>query len=312
MRAVVTVVVLVAIGVAAWWLLVRPNQGPAPEAQRPTPAQTMAEPPPADAAAAPNPSFDIVRIDSNGVTVAAGRADPGSIVTLRLNGVMIAEADADDNGEWSVVLTDPLPPGAGELTLEMRRPDGELVASTQTVVISVPESGEPLIVLGQPGRPSRVLQGIDEGLSAGPLSLDSVDYGDSGAVIFAGRATPGAGVRVLADGDAVGETVATQAGEWTLTVDATLPPGVYDLQIDMIEDGRVTAVITLPFERVSADVLAAGGEVVVQPGASLWRIARNVYGQGLRYTVIYEANAAQIRDPDLIYPGQVFQLPEED
>ena len=51
------------------------------------------------------------------------------------------------------------------------------------------------------------------------------------------------------------------------------------------------------------------GSIVVQPGHSLWRIARETYGRGIRYTVIYEANRAQIRDPDLIYPGQVFVLP---
>ncbi|MDE0941760.1 MAG: LysM peptidoglycan-binding domain-containing protein, partial [Alphaproteobacteria bacterium] len=42
---------------------------------------------------------------------------------------------------------------------------------------------------------------------------------------------------------------------------------------------------------------------------SLWRIARRVYGSGVRYTVIYQANDSQIRDPDLIFPGQVFNLP---
>ena len=48
----------------------------------------------------------------------------------------------------------------------------------------------------------------------------------------------------------------------------------------------------------------------VQPGNSLWRLARRSYGEGLRYTDIYEANKDQIRNPDLIYPGQVFVLPK--
>ena len=48
----------------------------------------------------------------------------------------------------------------------------------------------------------------------------------------------------------------------------------------------------------------------MQPGNSLWRIARRNYGEGIRYTVIYQANREQIRDPDLIYPGQVFEVPE--
>lgn len=50
---------------------------------------------------------------------------------------------------------------------------------------------------------------------------------------------------------------------------------------------------------------------VVVRGETLWRISKRVYGQGLRYTVIYGANTPQIRNPDLIYPGQLFVLPAE-
>ena len=60
-----------------------------------------------------------------------------------------------------------------------------------------------------------------------------------------------------------------------------------------------------PFQRSETVVLADDQSFVVQPGNSLWRIARRSYGEGLRYTVIYEANKDQIRDPDRIYPGQV-------
>ncbi|MBJ6125851.1 LysM peptidoglycan-binding domain-containing protein [Microvirga splendida] len=48
---------------------------------------------------------------------------------------------------------------------------------------------------------------------------------------------------------------------------------------------------------------------IVSRGDNLWRISQRVYGKGLRYTVIYGANQEQIRNPDLIYPGQVFVLP---
>ena len=50
---------------------------------------------------------------------------------------------------------------------------------------------------------------------------------------------------------------------------------------------------------------------IVARGDSLWQISRRIYGQGTRYTVIYDANQAQIRNPDRIYPGQVFVLPTE-
>jgi nucleoid-associated protein YgaU len=72
----------------------------------------------------------------------------------------------------------------------------------------------------------------------------------------------------------------------------------------------VAARIQVPFQR---DQLPEGsvaeGRVVVQPGNNLWRLARAAYGRGVRYTVIYEANRDQIRNPRLIFPGQVFAVP---
>ena len=52
--------------------------------------------------------------------------------------------------------------------------------------------------------------------------------------------------------------------------------------------------------------------VTVQPGFSLWRIARETYGEGVLYVKVFEANRDQIRDPDLIYPGQIFTVPAQE
>tara|TARA_R110002124_G_scaffold9586_17_gene49331 strand:+ start:182 stop:784 length:603 start_codon:yes stop_codon:yes gene_type:complete len=54
----------------------------------------------------------------------------------------------------------------------------------------------------------------------------------------------------------------------------------------------------------------AAGKAIIRRGDNLWTIARRVYGEGVKYTTIYQANTSQIRDPDRIYPGQVFNLPE--
>ncbi|MEN8660411.1 MAG: LysM peptidoglycan-binding domain-containing protein, partial [Marivita sp.] len=50
--------------------------------------------------------------------------------------------------------------------------------------------------------------------------------------------------------------------------------------------------------------------VTVQPGNTLWAIARDRYGEGPAYVKVFEANRDRIRDPDLIYPGQVFSIPD--
>jgi nucleoid-associated protein YgaU len=54
----------------------------------------------------------------------------------------------------------------------------------------------------------------------------------------------------------------------------------------------------------------ASGKAIIRRGDNLWTIARRVYGHGRNYTTIYHANDAQIRDPDRIYPGQIFGLPK--
>jgi nucleoid-associated protein YgaU len=56
----------------------------------------------------------------------------------------------------------------------------------------------------------------------------------------------------------------------------------------------------------------ATGKVVIQPGNNLWQISRVIYGKGRQYTVIYDANKEQIRDPNRIYPGQIFETPGSD
>ena len=84
------------------------------------------------------------------------------------------------------------------------------------------------------------------------------------------------------------------------------------LVLDTSSQGRADEVVTLLVESLPGlSVSTANLFAAVQPGNSLWRIARRVYGDGPKYTEIYEANRSQIKDPDLIYPGQIFRLPEQ-
>ncbi|WP_109260773.1 LysM peptidoglycan-binding domain-containing protein [Hyphobacterium indicum] len=314
MRSLILAAILgaLAIGAAAVFVLTR-TPAPVQQSELATPANPAVD---NDVlVTTPAPSFDIVRIDPAGTAVIAGRGVPEWTLRILADGQSIAETEIDDRGEWVIILNDPLPAGSIELSLEMESGRGEVIRSEQTVLVSIPASRDeiPLVVITRPGEASEVRQGPMTGVATGPLALETVDYDDSGAVIFAGRATPGSRVRIFANGAIVGETSANPEGRWSLRAAETLAPGIYDLQIDMLSvDGEVEAVIALPFERVAPeDVQLGEGRVIVQPGNSLWRIARRVYGEGLRYTVIYRANQDQIRDPDLIYPGQVFSTPSQ-
>jgi len=144
------------------------------------------------------------------------------------------------------------------------------------------------------------------------VAIEVVDYDDAGRLIVSGTAVPDSAVRLYLDGETAGEAAADDRGRWTVRVAEPVAPGTYRLRADMLaDDGTVVARAEIPFRRDAAPAEIPPGhtEVVVQPGNSLWRIARRVYGEGMQYTVIYQANVSQIRDPDLIYPGQIFSLP---
>jgi hypothetical protein len=149
------------------------------------------------------------------------------------------------------------------------------------------------------------------GIVSGALALDSVDYDAAGNVSIGGRAPPQAQLQIYIDNHLIGSSVGAASGRWQLTPQGAVSQGPHNLRVDEVSpDGRVIARVESPFARAEPVVAQEGDTVVVvQPGASLWRIARHSYGTGMRYTVIYEANRTQIRNPDLIYPGQVFVVP---
>ena len=144
-----------------------------------------------------------------------------------------------------------------------------------------------------------------------PLAVETIDYDQAGEVAIGGTARPGRRIGLSLDGQPIGEAVVDATGRWEVRPEAGVEPGAYALEARQRgPDGKVEARVMLPFSRAGRiEELSPGEAVVVQPGNSLWRIARRTYGAGIRYTIIYQANQSQIDDPDLIYPGQIFEIP---
>ncbi len=327
----------VAALIAAWLLL----RGPAPlvPAAPGQPQPTASRPPAALAPAPQPPRFDVARLGARGALVTAGRAAPGAEVQLMEGPHELGRARADSRGEWVILPAEPLAPGLRELSLLARLPGQEPLPGAETVVLLVPEppaapaaplpaltpgasnglvptlpGPAPMALLLPPPTAREAPRPLQTPLAApgqSRLSVDVVDYEDAGGMRFAGAATPGAVVRLYVDDAVLGDAIADTLGRWSLSPAAQPGVGRHRLRADQLaQDGRVVARVEVPFLRDNlAQQTPRDGRVVVQPGNSLWRLARYTYGQGLRYTVIYAANRDQIREPGLIYPGQVFALP---
>jgi nucleoid-associated protein YgaU len=258
------------------------------------------------------PSFDVVRIDPKGNMVMAGRAQPNAVVIIMDGDKEIGRVTADGRGEWVFLPTAPVPPGTRQFSLKTPGKDGAKdLFSEKVVVMSVPErNGEILIVeQSRDGGRSRVLQGPNAPGSGG-LTVEAVDYAADGTFTLNGKADAGSTVQIYLDNEFIGRAVADAKGLWEVAPQSKAKEGKHTIRADQIgANNNVIARVEVPFVLDPAQANMAPGSITVVKGNSLWRIARRNYGEGLMYTLIYEANKDLIKDADLIYPGQVFNLP---
>jgi nucleoid-associated protein YgaU len=307
-------VILLAVAIALSFF---PPKAPLPlESAVTAPAATA---PAATAPAATSPpaaTFDVVRVEPSGAAVFAGRAEPKTRVVVQSGKETIGEATANERGEWLVIPADPLLPGSHELSVGIVDEKGDIALADDVVVVIVPpraaDAVTPLAVKTPRSgtAASTVLQAMG-GDEARPIAIETVDH-RHGRLTIAGRAPPNARLRLYLDGLFLGEVAADSLGLWRLPLDRPMPPGAYQLRADQVADeGRVLARARVPLTLAdgTATVGAPAAAIVVERGDSLWSIARSVYGEGTAYLLIYDANRRQIDDPDLIYPGQVFDLP---
>ena len=272
------------------------------------------------------PSFDVARIGPDGGALIAARAQPGAKIVLLDGGKEIAQGQADANGEWVIIAQNPpLSAGQHELRVIQHVEGRAPVTSDQVVVAVVPDQTKPetppasaeegtlVMIAPSSGAPTLVQPPSAAGVpKSGDLAMSTLHYDEGGRLTITGMATPGAVVRAYINDKMVAEGHAGADGSWRLTPADPVGPGKHKLRLDQLtKDGKPIARLELPFDRVPIPPEAGeSNRLVIVRGDNLWNIARAHYGTGFEYTLIYGANKDQIRNPDLIYPGQVFSLPK--
>jgi len=136
----------------------QPEVKPAdPMAATPKPADPVAAEP-AKAEIVP-PSFDILRVEPDGSIVIAGKAPSGSKVEILTGSKVIGGTTAGTEGDFAVVIEDPLKPGTYQIVLRATDETNVVAMSPETAVVSIPEqiSGQVLALVEQPGQPSKLI-----------------------------------------------------------------------------------------------------------------------------------------------------------
>ena len=115
------------------------------------------------------------------------------------------------------------------------------------------------------------------------------------------------------------EEIAVASAEKTRSVTIEKVPLATDQSTELKANVEITptappvevAATVEPELKVATPKVQAVSKLVIQPGNSLWKLSRQIYGKGRMFTVIYEANRDQLRNPNRIYPGQILTAPAQ-
>ena len=241
---------------------------------------------------APAVTIDTISYSSNGDVILGGRGQAGNFVRIYLDNQSIATSEIAVDGYWSVELSD-IEPGIYTLRIDELNPAGDVVSRAET-----PFKRE-------------AVEELAELMAVETEAEEPRDEVPSGSAVVAKAEADEAQPAVQVETETAPEKPLAQA---VTQVEVNVQPEVaaLDGQFEQSSNGGSAVVEGLPAE--TAPALRAPSKKfrvrTVQPGSTLWAIAKESYGAGIEYFKVFEANKERIRDPDLIYPGQVFEIPD--
>ncbi len=233
-----------------------------------------------DASVAANVTVEAITYTPSGAVQLGGRAQPGAFVRVYLNGTSKGTVLVPDDGAWLTTLPE-TDPGIYTLRVDQLDDAGKVTSRFETPFKR--ETLEALAAVAQPEVAPVVEPATQTEVAAAPE----------------GNTEPAPAVLAPA-------TTATP----TAVADPAVPDPLPAADATVVA-GAVAPVAPAP-QLAEAQPAPAPVSITVQPGFTLWGIAQEKFGDGVLYVQVFEANKDKIRDPDLIYPGQVFTIPQAD
>lgn len=290
-------------------------------------------------------SLDLVNVSPDGVVVLSGQSNAGNLIEIYDGDHLIASASANGKGDWVAVPDMLLTPGTYLLTATTTTEDGDVILSDRAVVIVIPQDTDtpPLVALV----PVNEAVDMQAELLQSPLTEDAKDSVISITDAPVLTVDPNVPAELVADPslpprvtirmiDALTDNRMAVSGFRQGTGNIAVMIDDISAQLSLSPEGYLAEAIipdadqfpvavamtddngeTLASARIILnksklhETLSGNALVVVQKGDALWRIAYRTYGEGIRYVDIYSSNAGEIKNPDLIYPDQIFIIPNQ-
>ena len=258
-------------------------------------------------------TFDIVRISKTGDIVIAGKSEPNQTIELLDGEEIIAEVLSDENGEWIWVSELTINSGIKKFKLQYKNNLNKFSISDQTVIILVDNESNSVPKVARVF--SSDVENIDmlnlEKLNDA-ITLDVLSYSPPGLIILSGRTISNTEIEILKSAEVLGKTKSNENGVWKFIINKN-DYANEEISIKTTISGE-TLIITYDQAEIQKRFKNTNFEfyddrIIVQKGNSLWRIARKTLGGGIFYTEIYKNNLTKIKNPNIIYPGQVFNIP---
>ena len=250
-----------------------------------------------------------------------------------------ALAPGDHSLSLSASANNAPPETSKTVAVSVPAPEGKAVATTSA----------PTNVTPAPPAPAMQTVATPPLIAGSLVAIQAVEADAAGGLIAKGSAEPNATVRLYLNQADVADAKTQSDGRWSLTIKHGMTPGGYVMHADVINPGGAAVVgsANTPFVYPAALGPAAAAPVpapstaptaasasaeqssapspspadpviesvqtkLVATGHTLWALSQSYYGDPTRYPAIYEANRAQIHNPNVIYPGQVFVVPKPD
>ena len=286
-----------------------------------------------------------MNVSPDGIVVLSGQATAGTDIEIYHGDRLIATAKVNAKGDWVAIPDEALAPGTYMLTVTAITEDGVVILSNRGVVLVIPENRDeaPLVALVPVDEAvqmqaellqSPLTEDVDDSvISVTDSPVITVDPTVPADMVADPSLPPKVTIRMidaLADNRMAVSGFRQGQGNIAVLIDqmpvsVTISPEGYLAETDIPDkdqfpvkvtmtddDDQLLASARIILSKAKLDETLSGNAlVVVQKGDALWRIAYRTYGKGIRYVDIYSSNAGEIENPDLIYPDQIFIIPNQ-